>query len=73
VALLLAGDDVTTSPSQGGTRNLDECPVCHKRVLDFEDGGFEGNDGQRGHYGCGVHPLTEDEVADLILATRSGE
>lgn len=58
--------------SQGGTGNPDECPACHKTVYDYDPDGFESNNGQRGHYGCGLHPLSKREVADLNYATRSG-
>ena len=35
---------------------LDNCQGCGKRVTDFDPDGFEGSDGQRGHYTCGQAP-----------------
>lgn len=32
--------------------SLDNCEGCGQRVTDFEPGGFEQEDGQRGHFAC---------------------
>jgi hypothetical protein len=32
--------------------SLDNCRVCGKRVTDFERGGYEDDNGQRGHFIC---------------------
>lgn len=42
--------------------SLDNCPGCGKRILDFEEGGYEAEDGQRGHYACTGRPEPEKET-----------
>jgi hypothetical protein len=36
--------------------SLDLCMVCGKVVTDFEVGGYEREDGQRGHFACDGQP-----------------
>lgn len=39
---------------------LDECAGCGQRVTDYEFDGYEGDDAQRGHYGCDLVGLARD-------------
>lgn len=36
--------------------HVDRCRVCGERVADFEPGGYENEDGQRGHFACDNRP-----------------
>lgn len=40
---------------------LDNCKGCGKRVKDFDPDGFEGDDGQRGHFTCGQVPVSDSD------------
>lgn len=44
--------DATTPSIRIPGAVLDECRVCHQRVTDFEEGGYERSNGQRGHFEC---------------------
>ena len=44
---------------------LDNCKGCGERVTDYDPMGFEGCDGQRGHFTCGQVPFGfEDDDED---------
>lgn len=43
---------------------LDECKRCGQRVTDYEVDGYEGDDAQRGHYGCDLVGLAGEARAE---------
>jgi hypothetical protein len=43
--------------------SLDTCAGCGRRVTDYDPDGFEGDNAQRGHFGCGQTPHRVDPCA----------
>lgn len=51
--------------------DLDTCPGCGQRVQDYDTGGYEGEDAQRGHFACTKGPLTREQrlaIGEQIMA-----
>ena len=45
---------------------LDNCQGCGQRVTDYDQNGFEGDDGQRGHYTCGQAPFVDKDYRTAV-------
>ena len=45
---------------------LDNCKGCGQRVTDYDPNGFEGDDGQRGHFTCGQVPIRDEDYRPAV-------